>query len=350
MGCHPSHWLYIIFFRWVETAGVSSRPQAGALLTRLSFSAHRCHVSGLISKRAAVSAALESLDMQKPQNSKKICMQMRTAHQLKFIPQKQMFEYVWKFRHGWIFRSLLALPLCDFVRRSQPQYSNCPTFSQKSVAHRAHFENWASSAERTLITCVSRTSPTSQHDLNTWRWSSTRFLSNFSTQMAPLRLTDWSSLWCPHVVAVHRRMVNHTISCGEDTKRQLKGWICPFWKSTPAEVCPTPYFSPQFSFFSFNLMNFRHNSVGKTVFRRWWFTLRTFCTPTWWITLKHIAAERRLTWECAHQLSSSRRDSTMDIRRNRILTWWCTRRNSDWSSHFWASIGIGCGAFLSFSF
>ena len=76
------------------SAGVSSRPQAGALLARLSFSAHRCHVSGLISKRAAVSAALESLDMQKPQNSKKICMQMRTAHQLNFIPQKQMFEYV----------------------------------------------------------------------------------------------------------------------------------------------------------------------------------------------------------------------------------------------------------------
>ena len=99
---------------------------------------------------------------------------------------------------------------------------------------------------------MSRTSPTSQHDLNTWGWSSTRFLSNFSTQMAPLRLTDWSSLWCPHVVAVHQRMVNHTISRGEDTKRQLKGWICPFWKSTPAEVCPTPYFSPQFSFFSFN--------------------------------------------------------------------------------------------------
>ena len=78
----------------VGTAGVSSRPQAGALLTRLSFSAHRCHVSGLISKRAAVNAALESLDMQKPQNSKKICMQMRTAHQLNFIPQKPMFEYV----------------------------------------------------------------------------------------------------------------------------------------------------------------------------------------------------------------------------------------------------------------
>ena len=80
--------------KWINIAGVSSRPQAGALLTRLSFSAHRCHVSGLISKRAAVSAALESLDMQKPQNSKKICMQMRTAHQLNFIPQKQMFEYV----------------------------------------------------------------------------------------------------------------------------------------------------------------------------------------------------------------------------------------------------------------
>ena len=32
------------------TARVSSMPQAGAILTRLLFSAHKCHFSGLISK------------------------------------------------------------------------------------------------------------------------------------------------------------------------------------------------------------------------------------------------------------------------------------------------------------
>ena len=37
----------------MKTAGVSSRPQAGALLTRLSFSAHKCHFSGLISKKGS---------------------------------------------------------------------------------------------------------------------------------------------------------------------------------------------------------------------------------------------------------------------------------------------------------
>ena len=88
-------------------AGVSSRPQAGALLTRLSFSAHKCHFSGLISKKGSCLGLPYESEHAKIQRTPKRSMckcfkhikwishsksvQMFPAHQMDFTQQKQVF-------------------------------------------------------------------------------------------------------------------------------------------------------------------------------------------------------------------------------------------------------------------